>query len=117
MRRNEEKLRKITQHLYKFGVNTSGRAKSYPDSNENISKDAYEIDRINMGAETIVSEYFVRASFRGSSIWYSIPVAYGKEDAWWSNVKFVTEFYRDSASEGNFDDEYKSTESPEGWES
>jgi hypothetical protein len=85
----QTKLKKITEYLHKNGHNLSGRVLTYPSGNEKIPSESYEIDRINIGADGIGGQYYIRVSFKGSLMWYEVPIAKGKEDEWWERVKLV----------------------------
>ena len=90
----KDKLKSITNFLYTNASNLSGRKLSYPKDNDNIPKEDYELDRINIGVDADATTYYIRVSFKGSLTWYSVAIPLGKEDEWWNRLKKINDFKR-----------------------
>lgn len=84
---------KTIQYLYERAVNVSGRKKSYPKDNEDITK-PYSLDTINIGVKSLENQLFIRVSFRGASNkYYELGIQYDRIDYWFN---FVKSLYVDS---------------------
>lgn len=82
---NKEKLKKVTDFLYKRSLNTSSRIKTYPKDNKNIVTPV-EISILNTGKDYIKRELFVRVSFVGSDKYYQHHLSNEEEFKKWNRI-------------------------------